>query len=78
VLFRVTVTVPAADAVNVRIAEPRGAIIALSACVPGAATGVVGVVGVVELSPPHAAQKSTSPSASRAGQVRRLIKNPLL
>ena len=69
VLVRVTVTVPAADAVNVRTAEPWGAIIALSACVPGPATGVVGAVAVVELSPLHAEQRSASPSASSAGRV---------
>ena len=77
VLFSVTVTVPAADAANVRTAEPRGAMIALSACVPGPATGVVGAVGVVELPPPHAEQKKT-PSASSVEHVRRLIKDPLL
>jgi hypothetical protein len=77
VLFSVTVTVPAADAANVRTAEPRGAMIALSACVPGPATGVVGAVGVVELPPPHAEQKMT-PSASSVEHVRRLIKDPLL
>ena len=78
VLVSVTVTVPAADAVNVRTKEPRGAMIALSTCVPGPATGVVGAVAVVELSPPHAEQSSMSPSASGARRVRRLIKNPLL
>jgi hypothetical protein len=78
VLFRVTVTVPAADAVNVRIAEPWGAIIALSDCVPGPGAGVVGAVGVVELLLLHAAQSSTTKSASSGGRVMRLVKNPLL
>lgn len=78
VLFRVTVTVPAADAVNVRTAEPWGAMTAVSPCVPGPATGVVGAVAVVELSLPHAEQSSTIPSASSAGRVMWLIKNPLL
>src|SRR5262249_38471158 len=41
VLFNVTVTVPAADAVNVRTAVPPGAITALTDCVPGPAGGGV-------------------------------------
>jgi hypothetical protein len=76
VLFRVTVTVPDAEAVNVRRAEPLGAIIALSACVP--APGVVGAVDVVESSLPHPEQSSRIPSASSAGRVIRLVKNSLL
>src|SRR5215831_11312772 len=75
VLFKVTVTVPAADAVNVRTAVPRGAIIALNDCVPGPAGGVVGVDG---WSLPHAVQSSAIVRASSAGRVMCLVKNPLL
>src|SRR5215467_14604357 len=78
VLFRVTVTVPAADAVNVRTAVPPGAMIALNDCVPGPAGGVVGVVGVVGSSLPHAVQNSAIASASSAGRLIWLVKNPLL
>jgi hypothetical protein len=78
VLVRVTVTVPGADAINVRIAEPVGAMTALRTSVPGPGAGVVGVVGVVEVSLPHAEQSSTIPSASSAGRVMWLIRNPLL
>jgi hypothetical protein len=35
-------------------------------------------VGVVEVSLPHAEQSSTIPSASSAGRVMWLIRNPLL
>ena len=78
VLFKVTVTVPAADAVNVRTAVPPGAIIALNDSVPGPAGGVVGVVGVDDWSLPHAVQSSAIASASSAGRVMWLVKNPLL
>ena len=78
VLFNVTVTVPAADAVNVRTAEPPGAITALNDSVPGPAGGGVGDVDVGVLSLPQAVQSSAITSASSAGRVMRLVKNPLL
>jgi hypothetical protein len=56
VLVSVTVTVPDADATNVRSATPPFAITAFNVCVPGPGAGVVGAVAVAEsLLPPHAA-----------------------
>ena len=75
--FSVTVTVPAADAVNVRMAVPPGAITAAIASVPGPAGGVV-VAGVVVVSLLHAAQSRTIAMARSPGRVMRPVKNPLL
>src|SRR5262245_33294541 len=77
VLFRVTVTVPAADAVNVRTALPFCAMIALSACVPGPAVGVVGAVDVESLEL-QAPQSRASARTRSVGRVMRLVRNPLL
>ena len=74
--FSVTVTVPVADAENVRMAVPPGAITALIVSVPGPA-GVV-VAGVVVVSLLHAVQSRTMANARSPGRVVRPVKNPLL
>jgi len=75
--FSVTVAMPAADAVNVRMAVPPGAITALMASVPGP-VGTVVVAGVVAVSLLHAVQSRTMANARSPGHVVRPVKNPLL
>ena len=76
--FSVTVTVPAADAVNVRMAVPPGAMTAFSVSVPGPAGGGVVVAGADAVSLLHAVQSRTMAAARSPGRGRRPVKNPLL
>ena len=77
VAFSVTVTVPEADAVNVRTAVPPGAMTPFKVSVPGPAV-VVEVVEDVEVSLLHAVQSRTIANARTPGRVMRPVNNPLL
>jgi hypothetical protein len=76
--FSVTVTVPAAEAVNVRTAVPPGAMTTFIVSVPGPAVVVVVVDALVDVSLLHPAQSRTIANARNPGRIMRPVKNPLL
>jgi hypothetical protein len=78
VAFSVTVTVPAAEAVNVRTAVPPGAMTTFIVSVPGPAVGVVVVDALVDVSLLHPAQSRMIAKARNPGRIMRPVKNPLL